>query len=466
VTLTKLKPAALLLKESALNRFETRLHGSLIVPGDETYDQARQIWNGMIDRYPALIVRAADAADVSETLAFARNAELPVSIRGGGHSLAGLALNDGGVVIDLSRMKRIVVNHYGHTARVQPGVTLGEFVRATEPFNLATTIGTVSGTGIAGLTLGGGMGWLMGKYGLTVDNLLAVEIVTADGQQRHASEDEYGDLLWAVRGGGGNFGVVTEFSYRLHPFGAILGGMVAYPIDKAREVLRFYREFSAAAPDELTVYAALVSAPDGTPVVAIAAAHFGPLADGELLMAPLRRFGQPLVDTIRPLSHYELTAMLDDGVPDGRRYYEKGVALPQLSDEAIDLLAIYGTGRSSPFSQILIQHVHGAAARIATETNAASGLRGTHYEVAAIAGWDTGADQPHLEWARGLGAVLKPLARDAIYVNFLGDEGEARVRAAYGANYERLLTTKNRYDPTNIFRFNQNIRPTAGSSNR
>jgi FAD/FMN-containing dehydrogenase len=443
----------------ALGSLRHGLSGELLFPGQPSYDEARRIWNGMIDRYPAMIVRAKRAADVAGAIRFARRVELPLSVRGGGHGGAGAAVVDGGVMIDLSQMKDIRVDPIRLTARMQPGVTLGELVAATEAYGLATTTGTVSGTGMAGLTLGGGMGWLMGSYGLTIDNLLSVEIVTADGEIRHASAEENGDLFWAVRGGGGNFGVVTSFEYRLHPIGPMLAGVVAHPLEHAREVLRFYREFARAAPDELTVYAAIISTPDGHPAIALAACYNGPIEQGERLLAPLRAFGSPVADMIRPMSYYETITMLDAGVPDGLRYYERANAVEELTDAAIDAIVAAGVARTSPRSQVLIQHVHGAAARVAPTATAAAALRGEHFVVGFIGAWSEGADAEHMGWVRGASEQTRPFARAGVYVNFLNDDGADRVRATYGVNYERLAAIKRKYDAENVFRLNQNIAP-------
>jgi FAD/FMN-containing dehydrogenase len=444
-----------------LDSFQSSLSGELILPGHPEYDSARRIWNGVFDKYPAMIIRCANAADVASAVSFARTAGLTVAVRGGGHNSAGYAVCDGGMVIDLSGMKGITVDPRKLTARVEPGLTLGEFVSATQAYGLATTTGTVSGTGMAGLTLGGGMGWLMGKYGLTIDNLLSVEMVTADGELCYASAEENGDLFWAVRGGGGNFGIVTAFEYRLHPVTQVLAGRVVYPIERAEEVLRFYREFSHAAPDELTAYAAIASAPDGMPIIAIAACYDGPIEQGERLIAPLRAFGPPLADMIRPMSYLDLVHMLDAGSPDGRNYYDKANSLPVLTDEAIATIADYAATRTSPFSQILIQHIHGAAARVDPSATAAAALRGEQYLLGIIAAWEQGDGQEHLAWTRAFWAETKPFANEGVYVNFMTDDGDARLRASYGPNYARLVAIKNKYDPENFFRLNQNIKPTV-----
>jgi hypothetical protein len=347
------------------------------------------------------------------------------------------------------------------TAWAQAGLTLGEFVRATQAYGLATTTGTVGGTGLAGLTLGGGLGWFMGKYGLTIDNLLSVDLVTADGQVLRASASEHPDLFWGVRGGGGNFGIVTAFELQLHPVGQVLAGKVVYPVECAREVLRFYREYTRTAPDELTVYASLMTTPGGLPAIAISLCYCGPPEEGERLVEPVRKFGAPLVDLIRPRSYLKMITRADLGAPAGRSYYEKANTLSDLSDEAIEAIVAYGSTCTSPWSHVLIQHVHGAACRVGP-TETAFALREESYVICMVAAWDDSeasqTDQ-HIGWTRACWRAMEPFASSGVYVNFLGDEGEGRVRAAYGANYERLVALKNRYDPTNLFALNQNIKP-------
>ena len=446
----------------ALQHFKERLHGELIGPGDDGYESARRVWNGMIDRYPALIARCTSVSDVVRAVQFARRQDLPIAVRSGGHSYAGNSTCDGGIVIDLSRMKRVQVDPLKRTAWVQAGLTLGEFVRETQAFGLATTVGTVSETGLAGLTLGGGIGWLMGKYGLTIDSLLTVEIVTADGRVLRASATEHADLFWGVRGGGGNFGIVTAFQFQLHPVGPVLAGMVLHPVDRASEVLHFYREFSSTAPDELTTFAGLVTAPDGLPVVAISLCYCGPLEEGERLIAPVRTFGQPIVDLIRPMFYLDLISMLDAGVPRGRHYYSKTRSLKQLSDEALETLIEFRSARPSPLALLVIQHVHGAASRVGP-TETAFALREEHYAVQIMTAWEEGEASKHIAWARACWKALEPFATREAYLNLMSDAGEepVLVQTAYGANYERLVALKNTYDPTNIFQINQNIKPTA-----
>ncbi len=447
----------------ALRDFRASLHGELILPDDDGYDSARRVWNGMVDKYPAMIIRCANRADVSHAVGFARSQHLPVAVRGGGHSVIGKSVCDEGIVIDLSQMKGMRVDLVTCTARAEAGLTLGEFVRQTQPFGLVTTTGTVAGTGLSGLTLGGGLGWFMGKYGLTIDNLLAVDIVTADGRVLTASATSHADLFWGVRGGGGNFGIVTAFEFQLHRVGAVLAGKVVYPMSRAREVLRFYREYTSSVPDELTAYASLMTTPDGVPAIAINLCSCGSFDAGERLVEPVRKFGAPLVDLIRPKSYLKMLVQADAGAPDGRHYYEKARTLRDLSDEAIETIADSSAACTSPSSLVLIQHVHGAASRV-SPTETAFALREESYVISMLAAWDGGeASQAHrhIAWARACWRALSPFASSGVYVNFLGNEGEERVRAAYGVNYERLVALKNTYDPTNFFALNQNIRPTV-----
>jgi FAD/FMN-containing dehydrogenase len=442
----------------ALRDFRASLHGELILPDDDGYDSARRVWNGMIDKYPALIIRCANRADVTHAVEFGRLQHLPVAVRGGGHSVSGKSVCDEGIVIDLSQMKGIRVDPVTCTARAEAGLTLGEFVREIQLFGLVTTTGTVAGTGLSGLTLGGGLGWFMGKYGLTIDNLLSVDIVTADGQVKRASATEHPDLFWGVRGGGGNFGIVTAFEFQLHAVGPVLAGKVVYPMSRAREVLRFYREYTSSVPDELTAYASLMTTPDGLPAIAINLCFCGSLDAGERLVEPVRKFGPPLVDLIRPKSYLKLITQADAGAPDGRHYYETARMLKDLSDEAIETIADYGVACTSPYSLVLIQHVHGAASRV-SPTETAFALREESYVMSIVAAWEAGQAHLHRAWARTFWTAMQPFASSGVYVNFLGNEGEERVRAAYGVNYERLVALKNTYDPTNFFSLNQNIRP-------
>jgi FAD/FMN-containing dehydrogenase len=446
------------LRPANIQDLQAHLCGELICPNDHRYDTTRKVWNGTIDKYPAAIVRCADVVDVVTTVQFARDHHLLVAVRSGGHSISGSSVCDGGIVIDLSCMKGLWIDPEKKTAWAQAGLRLSEFVQATQAYGLATTTGTVGGTGLAGLTLGGGLGWFMGKYGLTIDNLLSVDLVTADGQVLRASATEHPDLFWGVRGGGGNFGIVTAFEFQLHPVGQVLAGKVVYPTERAREVLRLYREYTSSAPDELTAYASLATTPNGLPAIAISLCYCWPLEEGEQAVSPLRTFGAPLVDLIRPRSYFKLISLADMGAPEGRHYYEKASTLSDLSDEAIEAMVEYGTACTSPWSQVLIQHVHGAASRVGPSETAFA-LREESYVISVLAAWDGGQAQRHVAWVRACWRALSPYARSGVYVNFLGNEGEERVRAAYGVNYERLIALKNTYDPTNFFSLNQNIQP-------
>jgi FAD/FMN-containing dehydrogenase len=452
------------LEVAVIPQLQARLQGDVICPGDARYERSRRVWNGRIDRYPALIVYCADPDDVLTSIDFARSVGLPITVRGGGHSMVGLSVGNGALVIDLSRLKGIQIDPGKGIARVQAGLTLGEFVHETQVYGLATTTGTVSGTGMGGLTLGGGIGWLMGKYGLTVDSLLSVDLVTADGQILTATATEHPDLFWGVRGGGGNFGVATSFAFQLHPVAAVLAGKISYPLSQAREVLRFYREFTRAAPDELTAYAAFATTSHGLPVISISLCYAGSVAEGERLVAPLRRFGSPLIDLVHPRPYFQAISS-DAGDPDGRHYYEQASSLQELSDDVIDLIADYSATRTSPSSEVLIQHVHGAARRV-SPTATAFALREVPYVMNIVAGWkadDAHEAERHTAWVRAFQTALIPFTMKGVYTNFLGDEGEEQVRASYGVNYKRLVALKNTYDPTNVFRFNQNIKPTGWS---
>jgi FAD/FMN-containing dehydrogenase len=449
------------LESMAIAKLQGRLRGEVICPGDARYERSRRVWNGKINQYPALIVYCADPGDVLITIDFARSIGLPITVRGGGHSMVGLSVCNGALVIDLSRLKGIQIDPGTGTARVQAGLTLSEFVHETQVYGLATTTGTVSGTGLGGLTLGGGIGWLMGKYGLTIDSLLSVDLVTADGQLLTANATEHPDLFWGLRGGGGNFGVATAFAFQLHPVDAVLAGKISYPLSRAREVLRFYRELTRAAPDELKAYA-LATTLHGIPEISISLCYAGPVASGESVVAPLRTFGSPLVDLVHPRPYLQ-TISSDAGDPNGRRYHEQAFSLQELGDDVIDLIADSSAARTSPSSQVLIQHVHGAVRRV-SPTATAFALREVPYVLNIIAEWnadDAHQAERHMEWVRAFQRALLPFTLKGVYTNSLGDEGEEQVRASYGVNYERLVALKNTYDPSNTFHFNPNIQPTS-----
>ena len=435
--------------------------GEILTPQSAGYEAARKIWNGMIDRRPAAIARCAAPEDVAAAVRFAADQDIYPAIRGGGHNVAGLAMVEDGLVIDLSPMKGIAVDAAQLTATSQTGLTWGEFDPATQAHGLATTGGLVSTTGIAGLTLGGGIGWLMGRCGLVCDNTLAYEIVIANGERIRASADEHPDLFWALKGGGGNFGVVTSITYRLHPLTSMIAGLILHPFDRAREVLIFYRDFvQSGLPDELIVYAAAMTTPDGVPVIAMLPAWSGSdLTEGERAIAPLRHFGTPIADLITVMPYVALQQMIDGGVPHGLRSYWKSGFLRELPDAAIDTFVDFARRRSSPHSIAILEHTHGAATRVAPEATAFS-MRSEGLNLVLIGLWcDPAEDARHTAWTRGFFAAMNPWSMDAVYVNALDEDEASRVPEAYGRNYARLSRIKGRYDPENRFRRNHNIAP-------
>jgi FAD/FMN-containing dehydrogenase len=453
---------ATILEEAAVQAFADNLRGPLLRPADSGYDEARKVWNGMIDRRPALIARCAGVADVMTAVRFARTHGLLVSVRGGGHNITGNAVCEGGLMIDLSPMKSVRVDQAKRVARAEAGLTWGEYNRETQAFGLASTGGVVSTTGIAGLTLGGGLGWLMGKHGLSCDNLIAADIVTAEGKFLTASAEQNSDLFWGLRGGGGNFGVVTSFEYRLHPVGPVLAGMVLHPMAKAKEVFQFYRDYARNCPDEALAAAALMTSPDGTPVVAVIVAYIGDLAAGEAVVAPVRKYGSPLLDTIAPTSYVQLNTLFDAAVPYGgvQRYW-KSSFLKELGDDLVEILVERSAKMLSPMSMVMFFHLHGAAARV--DRNAtAFGLRQDQWDYDVISQWtDTAETAQHVQWTREYWTAVEPFATGEVYVNHLDAEEATRIRAAYGGHYDRLVALKNKFDPSNLFRMNQNIRPTV-----
>jgi FAD/FMN-containing dehydrogenase len=451
-----------ILEEAAVRDFAAGLRGPLLRPGDGGFDEARTVWNGMINRRPGLIARCRGVADVIAAVRFAREHQLLASVRGGGHNITGNAVCEGGLMIDLSPMKSVRVDPVHRTARAEAGLTWGEYNRETQAFGLASTGGVVSTTGIAGLTLGGGLGWLHGKHGLSWDNLLSADIVTAEGQFLTANAEEHPDLFWGLRGGGGNFGVVTSFEYRLHQVGPLLAGMVVHPMSKATEVLRFYRDFCRSCPDEMVAAGALMTSHDGDPVAVIVAAYVGDLAAGEKAVASLRKLGPPLVDTIAPTSYVALNTLFDAAFPYGgvQRYW-KSSFLKELDDDMLDIMITRATKFLSPMSNVLFFHLHGTAARV--DRNAtAFGLRDDQWDYDVISQWTDPAEAArHIQWTRDFWNAVEPFASGQVYVNHLDAEEGTRIRAAYGPGYERLVALKNKYDPTNLFRLNQNIKPTV-----
>ena len=434
------------------------LAGTVIRRGDPTYDEARRVWNGMVDRSPAVIVRCSSTADVVAAVNHARDNGLVLAVRGGGHNAGGLALCDDGLVIDLSGMRAVTVDPDRRTARVQGGALWRDFDAATHPHGLATTGGLISTTGVGGLTLGGGLGWLMRQHGLACDNVTAVEIVTADGSVRRASATENTDLFWGIRGGGGNFGVVTSFEFRLHPVRSLYAGMLVYPGPRAPEVLRRYRDVAMKAPDELTVFAALMTAPDGMPITAVLTAYNGPVSAGEAALKPLRDLG-PVADQVTEMPYPALQSMLDEGFPSGLQVYWRSDFLESLPDDAIDALCERFNAITSPLSALLIEQFGGAVARVPAEETAFA-QRDALFNLAVISRWtDPATAETHIGWARKSSESARPFASGGVYVNYLGAEGADRVRAAYGTKYDRLVALKQKYDPTNLFRTNQNIQP-------
>jgi len=447
---------------SDLTKLRARLSGHLVEPTDPTYDQVRRVWNGMIDRRPAAIARCATVTDVATCVEFARTADMVVAIRGGGHNVAGNAICDGGLVIDLSLMKEIVVDAPRQRVRAGGGVVWGELDKAAQRHGLATTGGLMSTTGIAGFTLGGGLGYLMRSYGLACDNLLSAEVVTAAGRELMVSRVENSDLFWALRGGGGNFGVVTSLEFQLHPVGPVLlAGGLAHPLSAARDTLRFYREFTVSAADALIVYATLGHGPDGTPRMGMRAAFNGPVAAGEEAVRKLRGFGSPIVDEIRPRSYREIQQLIDPNFPAGRLNYWKAHFLAELSDEVIDLVVEAFRRVPSRYSGIAFEQMGGAVARVGASETAFS-HRSAAYSFLILAGWENPSEsEANVAWARDLWEQVRPMAAAGVYVNYLGSEGEQRIHEAYGPNLNRLAEIKGRYDPDNFFRMNQNIQPSA-----
>ena len=449
-----------MIPQSAMQKFRESLRGQSFCPGEQGYDAARTIPNAMIDRRPAIIARCAGAADVITCVRFAREHDIVVAVRGGGHSVAGKSVCDGGLMIDLSALKGIRVDPARRTVRAETGLTLGEFDRETQAFGLATTLGVVSATGIAGLTLGGGWGHLHAKYGLAIDNVIGADVVTADGRLLTANASENQDLFWGVRGGSGNFGIVTSLEYRLHQVGPVLGGAAFHPAAKAKEVLQFWREFAAASPDELVTQGGSFNLPDGVPVFGIAACYCGPLSEGERVLKPLRTFGSPVADSFAPISYLQLQSMFDPFFPPGRQTYVKSNFIRSLSDEAIDALVQYVGKSPSPYTFApFIEHWHGAAIRVAI-TDTAFPHRQYSWNFFAWSMWISPSEsEKNKQWTRECWEALQPFLVAGSYGNYVADEGEAIARAAYGANYDRLVALKNKYDPTNLFRMNHNIKP-------
>jgi FAD/FMN-containing dehydrogenase len=439
-----------------------RVSGPVLVPGDAAYDAARAVHNGLIDRRPELIVRCQTTADVVAALAFARAQGLDVSVRGGGHNVAGRAVSDGGVMIDLAEMKQITVDPGRQTATAQGGVLWSELNEAAAEHGLAVTGGAISTTGIAGLTLGGGLGWLMAKYGLAADNLVSVELVTADGQVLQVDAESHPDLFWALRGGGGNFGIATSFTYRVHPLETVVGGLIAHPFDAAPDMLRFYRDAAATAPDDLTVFAGLVHAPDGSgaKLAAMVVCHTGSPDEAERELEPIKAWGSPLVVEVGRMPYPVMNTLLDAGFPAGALNYWLSSFTNGLPDELIDTAVARFASVPSTMSAILFEHFHGAVTRVgATETAVPHRETGWNNLIPSV--WTDPADtDANIAWTRETFAAMRPHYGGGRWLNYLGDDqADDAIRAAYGPNYDRLRVVKRQYDPDNVFRSNHNIAP-------
>lgn len=458
------------LDEGAVATFKAGLRGELIRPGDEAYDGARKVWNGMIDRRPALIARCVGVADVIAAVNFAREQRLPVAIRGGSHNVTGNAVCDGGVVIDLTNMKGIRVDPEKRTVRAEGGCTWGDLDHATHVFGLAAPGGIISTTGIAGLTLGGGIGHLTRKYGLSCDNLISVDMVLADGSFVTAGEKKNADLFWGIRGGGGNFGVVTSFKFKLHPVSTVVAGPILYSLENSREALQLYRDVMEKAPEDFNAFFAFLIVPPGPPfpsnlhnktVCGVMAVYTGPPAKANAAVAPLRKFGPPVLDFFGPMPYPVVQSMFDALVPEGLQNYWKADFVNELSDEVIEAHVKHGPGIPTFNSAMHIYPVSGAANKV-PKGDTAFFYRDAKYVHVIAAMYPNPSDtEKNVAWVRGYWSALHPYSSGGAYVNFLMEEGEDRIKATYGENYDRLATLKSKYDPTNLFRLNQNVRPRA-----
>jgi FAD/FMN-containing dehydrogenase len=445
----------------ALNALSSRFSGQLLQALDAGYEDARRVHNGLIDKRPFLIARCRNAADIVDAVALAREHSLEVAVRGGGHNVAGRATIDGGLLIDLSLMKGIHVDPTARTARSQGGATWAEYNRETQVHGLASTGGVISTTGVSGLTLGGGLGWMQGKYGLAIDNLRSAQLVLADGRVVTASEEENADLFWAVRGGGGNFGIAASLEFNVHPVGpTVTGGLALHPFARARDVLRFYRDATASAPDELTMFAGLIHGPDASPLSGIIAAHCGSLSDGAAALQSIKAFGPPVMDAIGPMPYTALNQMIDAGYPKGALNYWKSSFLRELSDAAIDTMIECYSRVPSLMAGIILEHAHGAMTRVGV-SDTAFPHRATGYNMLFLTQWKEQADsEACIAWTRESYAAMKPFFATGRYVNYLDDDEAGDPAAdAYGPNYARLRQIKAKFDPTNFFHHNQNVRP-------
>lgn len=457
------------ISEEKIRRLKETISGSVIVPGDNNYDDIRKIWNAMVDRKPGVIVQCSLAEDVPPSIAFARKHNLEITIRGAGHNIAGNSISDGGLVIDFSTMRNVHVDVANNSATVQPGVTLGDFDAAVQAHGLATPVGINSTTGIAGLTIGGGFGWLSRKYGMTVDNLLSVKLFTVEGESITASADENPDLFWAVRGGGGNFGVITQFEYALYPVGPdVLAGLIVFPLEQAPQVLSRYREFTQVAPEDLAIWSVMRKAPPlpflpedvhGKEVVILAFMYAGDPAEGEMHASVLNNFGEPYGAHVGVMPYTDWQQGFDPLLTPGARNYWKSHNFTELTDDALDILINYAGSLPSPQCEIFVAHIAGAANRVAPDAMA-YGARDTRYVLNVHARWDDAADDDTcISWSRDFFEATKPYASTGAYVNFMTAEEGDRVASAYGSNYDRLVEIKRKYDPDNVLHMNQNIKP-------
>jgi len=452
-------------------QLKSKLKGQVLLPTSADYDEIRKIWNAMIDRRPAVIVRCADSGDVQSAIAFARENGLELSVRGAGHNIAGSALVNNGLMVDLSTMKSVLVDPLKKTAYVDPGATLRDFDAAVQAHGLATPVGINSTTGIAGLTVGGGFGWLTRKYGLTIDNLISAEVITAEGAKLMTSENENADLFWAIRGGGGNFGIVTRFEFRLHPVGPeILAGLIVFPFNQAMQVLRQYREFVKSAPEDLSVWAVLRKAPPlpflptevhGKEVVVLPIFYSGDMAKGQKLIEPLRAFGTPYGEHIGPQPYSQWQQAFDPLLTAGARNYWKSHNFTELGNEALDSIIAFAGKLPSPQCEIFIGLISGAANRVRSDEMAYAG-RDTKFILNVHSRWENAADDTKcIAWAREFFKASAPYAAAGGYVNFMTEDESDRVATAYGSNYNRLVQVKRKYDPGNVFHLNQNIKPNS-----
>jgi FAD/FMN-containing dehydrogenase len=468
-----MKTAAETARDRALPDLDARFSGTITRPGDRGYAAARRVWSASIDHRPALIVQPRTAGDVATALLHAREAGMEIAVRGGGHSVVGHSMSNGGVTIDLSAMREVAVDPSTRTARVGGGALLMDVAEAAAPAALAFPFGQVSHTGVGGLTLGGGIGWIMRKHGLAIDSMRSAELVTAEGEVVTASDTQNPELYWGLRGGGGNFGVVTEFEFDLHPFGPeVLAGLVLHQLEDAAEVLRFSRDFMDEAPAELTVFETFLTVPpadpfpaelQGKPAFGLGIAYAGSVADGEAAVRPLREFGRPALTLLGPMSYVGLQTMLDPTAPHGMRNYMKAHWLRELPDAAIDDQVERHAGVPAPMSLIINGRMGGAIEEVSADATAFA-HRDAYRMLLAVSAWWEGDDEEQVEWCRGVFDAMSPYSTGGVYVNFLGDEGESRVRAGYDeATWRRLFAVKDRWDPENVFHLNQNVAPSRGA---